>query len=992
MANVNTAKVSEPDEAKIKAWLVEHISGAKMSRPRMAKLKALEDQYSYLKPPDVASVYRGLRNIPKRAAGNRLGASDPVKDKSWTTSQSIASRFATTEFTLDDPDTDKVGVVLTADANQDHLLLNFAEIAELEGVGDVIHDVWDEPLSIAILDEREVLAIDELEITEIQIIPMTKSSKQVIRPFTSRGEKSAWRDLVIASIPPNATYVEAFAGSATVFFAREKRSDHEVLIDTDSSVIALYKFLQAGDDADFTWLREQEWTWDPTLFTKLRKSKPRSRRDKAYRIKYLDTYSKQGRRSEICTSDRARAAKAVGFLRSLEKLHERLAGVEIIEGDAIDQLAKFDSDDAFLYLDLPRDFPTGDLSKLLSGLSAKVLISTSGDADFGDTWASVEIDASQAAKRQTLLINFASVTTKFDDCDLYYSGGSHWHVLDRDKRTTEFDGPHSHLFLISGLAVTTDWGGEHLHLLDDPTASHALDSLSEHTHHLDRPDAETELGGAHPHELEVGSTIYGGIHQHDLIIDDVSHRSISPGEFWGLFNKSQSKVKTKVKSELTYPSATVAKGGFFERIVDGAIELLFVSKAGDIPIVWSIDVARSPVDLPFTTPLGDRARKSIVDQALRAVELDSLDREGLHQIDSCDVEFGVWTKSQRELFISKAGFYSGTLRFERDITGWAVSLSKTSTPLVMLLGSGGAPSDRSLLPVSLAKQVPEPLRFWDGGSMIAFMRSNIFEDVRVVEGSLVRCRAVIVPNPELISAEVDAVKALINWGQDDPVIIGADLAKTGEVNELVSRLESSDQPYLVQWPSSPAAAASLAKLGPVFEVGSDPRFMFVASAPVACHPDLRPVIYNDRVNRLVKRAIDQGGLRIIKADDQDEEQFVLGIALEPLDSFEPDLQQDFYNAAEIRMAAHGFMENHANVGFMHRAVINDKAAILESYLAPVEFAITRPDGTEKIVREGTWLIGFGIRDADIWAGIKSGDLRGPSIGGFADRVPAKSAS
>jgi DNA adenine methylase len=76
-----------------------------------------------------------------------------------------------------------------------------------------------------------------------------------------------------------------------------------------------------------------------------------------------------------------------------------------------------------------------------------------------------------------------------------------------------------------------------------------------------------------------------------------------------------------------------------------------------------------------------------------------------------------------------------------------------------------------------------------------------------------------------------------------------------------------------------------------------------------------------------------------------------------------DAQKDIYSAAEIREAAHRFMEEYRNLGLMHRELANDRVKILESYLAPADFDL----------------------DDDLWRRVKEGELSGLSIGGTAQR-------
>jgi len=119
-------------------------------------------------------------------------------------------------------------------------------------------------------------------------------------------------------------------------------------------------------------------------------------------------------------------------------------------------------------------------------------------------------------------------------------------------------------------------------------------------------------------------------------------------------------------------------------------------------------------------------------------------------------------------------------------------------------------------------------------------------------------------------------------------------------------------------------------------------------------------------------------VRLVKADGGDEH-FVLGIVLEPETE---DSQGDVYSEKEVRDAAHGFMEDARQIGYMHREMLKQGVAILENYVAPIDMAV---DGQH--VKKGTWLLGLRVKDASLWKQIKDGTLTGLSIGGSAVREP-----
>lgn len=118
---------------------------------------------------------------------------------------------------------------------------------------------------------------------------------------------------------------------------------------------------------------------------------------------------------------------------------------------------------------------------------------------------------------------------------------------------------------------------------------------------------------------------------------------------------------------------------------------------------------------------------------------------------------------------------------------------------------------------------------------------------------------------------------------------------------------------------------------------------------------------------------------LIKGVDPNDERYVLGIVLEPE---VVDAQGDIYSAAEIRQAAHRFMEDFGGLGLMHRFIVNGQVKVLESYLAPADLDIG-----DVRVRKGTWLLAVRVLSDELWEQVKDGRLTGFSIGGSARRVP-----
>jgi DNA adenine methylase len=97
-----------------------------------------------------------------------------------------------------------------------------------------------------------------------------------------------------------------------------------------------------------------------------------------------------------------------------------------------------------------------------------------------------------------------------------------------------------------------------------------------------------------------------------------------------------------------------------------------------------------------------------------------------------------------------------------------------------------------------------------------------------------------------------------------------------------------------------------------------------------------------------------------------------------------DAQEDIYSSAEIRGAAHRFMEDFQDVGLMHKMRVNGAVKIVESYLAPSDLKVG-----DTAIKKGTWLLGVRVLSDTLWKDVQEGRLTGFSIGGSARRVPER---
>ncbi|HZW38305.1 MAG TPA: XkdF-like putative serine protease domain-containing protein [Ignavibacteriaceae bacterium] len=116
----------------------------------------------------------------------------------------------------------------------------------------------------------------------------------------------------------------------------------------------------------------------------------------------------------------------------------------------------------------------------------------------------------------------------------------------------------------------------------------------------------------------------------------------------------------------------------------------------------------------------------------------------------------------------------------------------------------------------------------------------------------------------------------------------------------------------------------------------------------------------------------------------DEKNIIYGIVYSP---DEVDLQGDTASAEVINEMAYQFMKSSRTRNIDHQHNENPvDAYIAESWL------IKKGDPVFPNEKEGSWAVAIKIDDKDLWQLVKSGEISGLSIGGFADieEAPKKS--
>lgn len=468
-------------------------------------------------------------------------------------------------------------------------------------------------------------------------------------------------------------------------------------------------------------------------------------------------------------------------------------------------------------------------------------------------------------------------------------------------------------------------------------------------------------------------------------------------------------------------------------VVQGPVARLALSK-----VTWVFDRRAAEVPLPLETALaiGTRAlpeKPGHVAKAETGPEVEyGLQTPELHEY----------------FLTKGGGMQGVVLLRRKESGEWNASVGKTLVPYVLseeaIEKDVMPPHGMSALPKSLERVIPPAYRFWDYPEneacavRNALAESGLFAPdlVKMVDGELRLCvrrlflfepdgtekRAPVAPSsfadvfPELLGEELakyercspliaQSVESPFSW--QDRV---ASIAKRTDALMLLSPGEGFDTKAVVDTvvKAAPTSAwmldhadttenrAELGRLGRVFKVNPvaeqdrifvasfcppDTLVTFVVGAVAPPAPDLALVQQNlQRLADVSKRELK----RVLKAEETEDERYVLGIVLEPETV---DAQKDIYSPAEVRRTAHTFMQDYRTIGLMHKGAINDKVKILESFIAPSDFEV---NGVP--VKAGTWLMGVRVQDDALWKAVKDGELTGFSIGGSALRKPDADAT
>ncbi len=157
-------------------------------------------------------------------------------------------------------------------------------------------------------------------------------------------------DRLAKLLPAHSTYVEPFAGSGAVFFAKDP-VEVEVLNDADPEIVEAYRIIKRLKPLQMERLRKMKWTGDEATYKRLVDSHPKGDLEKLHRFLYLSNFSYGKLRGKsFSPSSKGTEARMV---ERLEKFAPRLKGVRVHCGDYERIVRKYDSPKTVFYLDPP---------------------------------------------------------------------------------------------------------------------------------------------------------------------------------------------------------------------------------------------------------------------------------------------------------------------------------------------------------------------------------------------------------------------------------------------------------------------------------------------------------------------------------------------------------------------------------------------------------------------------------------------------------------
>lgn len=755
---------------------------------------------------------------------------------------------------------------------------------------------------------------------------------------------------LVKLIPPHKVYVEPFAGSAAVFFEKEPAAA-EVLGDADPEIAFAFRAIKSLTNSELAALRRKDWVGRERIFRALQEASPRGKAEKLYRFLYLSHFA-YGKLRGKSYNHNAEGIEARTMER-LDKFRERLKNVTVRSGHYADVVKEFDGKDTFFFLDPPYPgydvdvgegtFDEVEFRKVLDSIKGRFLVTygTRGQLDTKGlhvrkirpprTIRTMHGVEGPKTLPQLLITNYAvtektigllAETLVLDDVEVVDLPDDVAADLERTRALSkalaaERGAPSEIAALAAELDRLEPASGERAMVL----ANDLLELTARVAPEIEAaaPEAADAMVDAGLALEELVKAQWSRAHVNDLpdaASEDLAKARVIPFQQWGGSAKYAKKLSERLPEHKRYVEPFCGAAAVFFAKQSVADEVL-ADADPDVVFAHKYIQHLSPKSMAALKRYNWKVSRTGFERARRSEPASDAERFWKH------VYGRLCTWGAKPNMSGFASIHDGHSYDLEDL--WRFQERLKGARLV-------------------TQDWKKTLTESDGPDTLFFIDPPYVGEWAVGDGI----------SPEEIAEAVGKLKGAYVIAYTDSARARRALAKVG-------------RPFTMQIPEG-RNAGKWKKRSRLFvasfkvEKSEDLEWLDIAAEP-------EPVPPSDFVAATLAKRIP-----LLKTG---EERYVFGIVLEPETV---DAQKDIYSAAEVRDAAHKFMEEFQNIGLMHRGYVNGAVKILESYVAPTEFEV---DGTK--VKKGTWLLAVRVQDDGLWEQVKTGELGGFSIGGSAIR-------
>lgn len=756
------------------------------------------------------------------------------------------------------------------------------------------------------------------------------------------GKKKLAKRLV-AMLPPHSTYVEPFAGSAAVLFAKEP-ADTEAINDADPEIAQAYRVIKGLSAEKIERLRRMQWTGDEAAFKRLFDAKPTGELERLHRFLYLTHFSYGKLRGRSFNPNAAGVpARTVD---RLETFAPRLKGVHVFGGDYEKVVRKYDGANTVFYFDPPyvghnvdvgeSDFDEERFFKVLKSLKGKFLLTYGVRGKLPGLLREAGFTVKQIRTPRSIRAMRGVEGPKLLTQLIVANYGLVEKLEANDEPLLEDWAPGADATAVDKAQAFGTFGGSHHY------AKRIVPLIPKHTTYVEPfAGAAAVLYAKEPSDKEVVADL-----DEDVVFLHRAIKAMTPERVEALGRRFEwtCTEQSFAKARDMRPSDELSR--FYK--------LVFVrTHARD---------CRPDGTHPAQNHLGSTTNP---EKYLRAAErlkdvtvLHQDYRKTISQLDGADSFFFLDPPYPDEWYDKDA----------------AIDLDEFVKTLLKIKGRFIAVLNDSPQNVAAFKSVGQIFRLKvreASGTGGAKKASRLFcANFKVAKSDVV----VEFDDTELAVAEkAQWSRAYINDLPDGAFLHIEPGGRKDDEGKTVPRtlrhFPVRDEEGKLDVPHLRNAVSRIPQSKVPGLTAEDLRELQDEARALLAHAQQK----RDESETFIK------SIPLIKGSDPEDERYVLGVVLEP---DVVDAQGDVYSADEVRQAAHRFMEEFGGLGLMHRFRVNDQVKVLETYLAPAELSIG-----EVHVHKGTWLLAVRVLSDELWEQVGDGRLTGFSIGGSARRVP-----